>query len=146
MALTSLSTYLSTKRRSGSGSTLHQSSGFTSWPERQGPVSLALVGPGPVGSSIDRPEHSETRRSRQPRGLPGSTLTRRLVNRVLATVLLSISVGAWAQTPEQTAEAAVLDWLAYVDDGDYARSWNEAGTALKERVAAIVSRGVVYES
>jgi hypothetical protein len=61
-------------------------------------------------------------------------------------VLLSISVGAWAQTPEQTAEAAVLDWLAYVDDGDYARSWNEAGTALKERVAAIVSRGVVYES
>lgn len=58
------------------------------------------------------------------------------MKRLLATTLVSLSLAlcASAQTNEEAAEAVVLDWLTYVDSGEYVTSWNNAASAFKNQV------------
>ena len=54
--------------------------------------------------------------------------------------LLSISLAclafgtAFAGEKETAAEAAALDWLSYVDAGEYVTSWSNAGALFKKQV------------
>ena len=59
------------------------------------------------------------------------------MKRTLATFLVSMAVAsfAWAQTKEEAAEAAVLEWLSYVDAGEYVTSWSAAAAAFKDQVS-----------
>jgi len=53
----------------------------------------------------------------------------------LAAVLFLGAAAAHADEEKvATAEAAVLDWLGYVDDGEYVTSWNDAARPFRVRV------------
>jgi len=66
--------------------------------------------------------------------------TSRIENSVLSAVLfffLMVSMAALAQgqeKPEEAAQAAASDWLALVDSGKYAESWQEAAQLFKGAV------------
>ncbi len=54
---------------------------------------------------------------------------------LLFTLLLGVSVAAEAQqTPEQLAQQSADAWLALVDSGKYADSWQEASQLFKAAV------------
>lgn len=49
-----------------------------------------------------------------------------------ATLTMAAEVGT--SEKEHEAEKAALAWLSYVDDGDYAKSWEQAGQLLQQQV------------
>jgi hypothetical protein len=55
---------------------------------------------------------------------------------VFLTLLLAIGASAQAQQkPEQVAQQAAADWLALVDSGKHADSWQEASSIFKAHVS-----------
>lgn len=57
--------------------------------------------------------------------------------RVLLTiVLLTCAAAAAADTPEAAAAKAAETWVALVDSGKYAESWEKAGTDFKKALTA----------
>ena len=56
---------------------------------------------------------------------------------LLATTLLFAAAPACAQDPRESAVAAAArDWLALVDQGDYAASWKAAGAKFRNAITA----------
>jgi Protein of unknown function (DUF4019) len=54
---------------------------------------------------------------------------------IIVVVILAVSVCAIAQEKEkQQADIASQSWLALVDKGDYAASWQQAATAFKAAI------------
>lgn len=52
---------------------------------------------------------------------------------VLAFVLLAFGT-AFAGEKETAAEAAALEWLSYVDAGEYVTSWSNSGAMFKKQL------------
>ena len=57
---------------------------------------------------------------------------RRFCSAMIA-ILLAVSV-VHAGEKEEAAESAALDWLSYVDGGEYVTSWSHAGAAFKKQL------------
>ncbi len=58
-------------------------------------------------------------------------MTRRLLITVLALLGLTTT---FAGEQETAAESAALDWLSYVDSGEYVTSWSNAGALFKRQL------------
>lgn len=56
----------------------------------------------------------------------------RFCSAMIATLLAVTVVHAGER--EEAAESAALDWLAYVDGGEYVTSWSNAGGAFKKQL------------
>ena len=54
---------------------------------------------------------------------------------VIAILLTGISAAAQQKTQTAAAEASAAQWLALVDAGNYAASWNEAAQLFKTKVS-----------
>jgi hypothetical protein len=55
---------------------------------------------------------------------------------ILLFFTLSLAIGAYAQQqPEQLAQQASITWLALVDSGKYADSWQESSPMFKAHVS-----------
>lgn len=57
---------------------------------------------------------------------------------LFASVLVSFLAAStgWGQSNEEAAETAVLDWLSYIDSGQYVTSWNNAAAVFKDQIDA----------
>jgi len=53
---------------------------------------------------------------------------------VLIAALIAISASAFAQKPEDLARQSAEKWLALVDSGNYAESWQQASSIFKGAV------------
>jgi len=53
---------------------------------------------------------------------------------LVAAVIAICSAAFAAQQPEQAAESAATSWLALIDNGNYAQSWDEASSLFKSAV------------
>ena len=58
---------------------------------------------------------------------------RRLIAAAVFAIVCAVRAGA-AGSPEDAAQAAAESWLALVDQGDYAVSWDQAAKLLKGAV------------
>lgn len=51
-----------------------------------------------------------------------------------ACVALLVASAAFAGEKESAAQSAALDWLSYVDAGEYVTSWSNAGALFKSKL------------
>jgi hypothetical protein len=52
----------------------------------------------------------------------------------IAMLGLAVPLAVSSQSPEAAAESAARAWLALIDAGSYAESWNAAATLFRQRV------------
>lgn len=65
----------------------------------------------------------------------GPIRTKLIAALALATLLVSAATAGAQQKPEQLAQDSASTWLALVDSGKYAQSWDEAAELFKGAVS-----------
>jgi hypothetical protein len=60
----------------------------------------------------------------------------KLIAPLLLSVMLGLTIHAWADDKQRLAEQAALEWLSQVDESDYQGSWQSAASLFKMQVSA----------